>query len=491
VSYSPCGLLVLSLAVLAACNPSQSRGERLARSNCAACHAFPEPSLLSKHTWQNGVLPQMAPRLGVSSKSLYSETFRKPYMAVLTRAVSEQDWEQIVAYYLEHAPDTLPPQSLPAEPQLDPALFKAGPFAPRFQSSGIITLLKTDSVHQRIYVGEAGTNLLRVFDFTRRLISTATVGSAPTDVVVDSGRLLVLESGILDPNDEAKGSLRAIGGRVVIDSLLRPVFVREFDFDGDGRDEFVICEYGDNRGRLALYRPSGASYTRQVLDATPGAIRFELRDLTGDGQPDIVALFAQGDERIVLFANDGHGNFSAPPRVLARFPPVYGSMYFALHDFNGDGPPDIVYVNGDNFDYSRVLKPYHGVRILENDGHNNFTERYFLPVYGAARAEVGDFDDDGDLDLLVTSNFADPAHAERGIVFLENMGGYNFKPFAFSVASGNQWNLTAAADLNRDGVPDVLVGAMHLENIARMQRFSGQGPEQGRESLLLFERKRR
>ena len=433
----------------------------------------------------------MAPRLGVSSKSLYSETFRKPFMTVLTRAVSEQDWEKIVAYYLEHAPDTLPPQSLPAEPQLDPAFFKAGPFVPRFQSSGIITLLKTDSAHQRIYVGEAGTNLLRIFDFSRRLISTTTLGSAPTDVVVDSGRLLVLESGILDPNDEAKGSLREIGGRVVIDSLLRPVFVREFDFDGDGKSEFVICEFGDNRGRLALYRPSGAAYTRQVLDATPGAIRFELRDLTGDGQPDIVALFAQGDERIVLFENDGHGNFSAPPRVLARFPPVYGSMYFALHDFNGDGHEDIVYVNGDNFDYSRVLKPYHGVRILENDGHNNFTERYFFPVYGAARAEVGDFDGDGDPDIVVTSNFADPAHAERGIVFLENRGGYNFKPFAFTVAAGNQWNLTASADLNRDGVPDVLVGAMHLENIARMQRFSGQGPEQGRESLLLFESKRR
>lgn len=49
-----------------------------------------------------------------------------------------------------------------------------------------------------------------------------------------------------------------------------------------------------------------------------------------------------------------------------------------MHDFNGDGKLDIVYVNGDNFDYSRVLKPYHGIRILENDGKNNFHERYFF-----------------------------------------------------------------------------------------------------------------
>ena len=61
--------------------------------------------------------------------------------------------------------------------------------------------------------------------------------------------------------------------------------------------------------------------------------------MTGDGAPDIVALFAQADERIVLFENDGKGHFSGSQRLLARFPPVYGSMYFSLHDFNGDGHP--------------------------------------------------------------------------------------------------------------------------------------------------------
>jgi len=480
-------LLSVVFLSLSGCNRShQTAGERLARKDCAVCHAFPEPQLLNKATWKGGVLPQMAPRLGVSTKSLYDATSRNPYMTVLTRGVSAADWEKIVAYYLEQAPDTLPPQSLPAEPQLDPPFFKIGPFAPRLQSSGIITLLKTDAAHERIFVGEAGTNLLRTFDFNRRLIATRRLGSPPTDVLVDSGRVLLLESGILDPNDEPKGSLIDSAGRVLIDSLFRPVFVRAL-----GPNAFLICEFGDNRGRLALYRLSGSRYTRQVLDDTPGAIRFEIADLTGDGQPDIVALFAQGDERIVLFANDGHGNYTTPPRVLARFPPVYGSMYFALHDFNGDGHPDIVYVNGDNFDYSRVLKPYHGVRILENDGHNNFSERYFFPVYGAARAEVADFDGDGDLDILTTSNFADAQHLERSIIYLENNGAYSFKPYAFRVASENQWNLIASADLNHDGLPDAIVGAMHLENIARAQRFSGQGPEVGQDPLLVLESSRR
>jgi len=433
----------------------------------------------------------MALRLGVSTPSSFNEALRHPQMKVLPQAVSQADWESIVSYYLAQSPDSLPAQVLPAEPQLDPAAFRVGPFVPGLQSSAIITLLKTDSVRERIFVGEAGTNYLRTFDWNRRLLSTQTLPSPPTDLIVGKERVLVLESGILNPNDEPKGRLVELGtGKVLIDSLFRPVFVRQYDFDGDGRDDFLICEFGDNRGRLALYHATGSTYERRVLDANPGAIRFEIRDLTGDGIPDVVALLAQGDERIALFENDGKGNFSAPPRILARFPPVYGSMYFAMHDFNGDGHPDIVYVNGDNFDYSRVLKPYHGVRILENDGQNNFVERFFFPVYGAARAEVADFDGDGDLDILTTSNFADFArHAERGIMYFENTGNYTFRPSAFSLASGNQWNLTATADLNKDGRLDVIVGAMNLGNIARMQRRSG-GPVAASDPLLLFENRR-
>jgi len=433
----------------------------------------------------------MALRLGVSTPSSFNEALRHPQMKVLPQAVSQADWESIVSYYLAQSPDSLPAQVLPAEPQLDPAAFRVGPFVPGLQSSAIITLLKTDSVRERIFVGEAGTNYLRTFDWNRRLLSTQTLPSPPTDLIVGKERVLVLESGILNPNDEPKGRLVELGtGKVLIDSLFRPVFVRQYDFDGDGRDDFLICEFGDNRGRLALYHATGSTYERRVLDANPGAIRFEIRDLTGDGIPDVVALLAQGDERIALFENDGKGNFSAPPRILARFPPVYGSMYFAMHDFNGDGHPDIVYVNGDNFDYSRVLKPYHGVRILENDGQNNFVERFFFPVYGAARAEVADFDGDGDLDILTTSNFADfVRHAERGIMYFENTGNYTFRPSAFSLASGNQWNLTATADLNKDGRLDVIVGAMNLGNIARMQRRSG-GPVAASDPLLLFENRR-
>jgi VCBS repeat protein/FG-GAP repeat protein len=492
------GVVSFACLSLASCDAlRKSEGEKLARARCAACHAFPEPRLLDKATWQSGVLPPMATRLGVPSDASFNEALRNPDI-VIPNPVSQQDWGKIVRYYLEHSPDTLPDQSLPAQPRVDPEFFRTAPFVPRMQSSAIITLLETDPTRERVFVGEAVSNRLLTFDWKHHLIATLALGSPPTDLIIEKDHVLVLESGILSPNDQPRGTLAQYDlaghdslrfSRILIDSLFRPVFVDQYDFDGDGLNEFLICEYGDNRGRLALYRYNGSKYERQVLDASPGAIRFEIRDMTGDGHPDIVALFAQADERIVLFANDGKGGFAERPRILVRFPPVYGSMHFSMHDFNGDGRPDILYVNGDNFDYSRVLKPYHGIRILENDGKNRFVERYFFPVYGAARAEVADFDRDGDLDILTTSNYADfKKHPERGIMFLQNTGGYNFDPYAFTIASGNQWNVMAVGDLNKDGRLDVIIGAMNLGNIAKTQRgFAARTLETENDPILFFE----
>jgi len=69
-----------------------------------------------------------------------------------------------------------------------------------------------------------------------------------------------------------------------------------------------------------------------VLDPSPGAIGRRYTDLTGDGHPDIVALFAQGDERIVLFENDGKEFYGTAPHPGALFRRCMLDV-FSMHDF--------------------------------------------------------------------------------------------------------------------------------------------------------------
>ena len=44
---------------------SIKEGRKLAAKYCASCHLLPDPSLLDSKSWENGVLPQMGPRLGI------------------------------------------------------------------------------------------------------------------------------------------------------------------------------------------------------------------------------------------------------------------------------------------------------------------------------------------------------------------------------------------------------------------------------------------
>jgi len=54
-------------------------------------------------------------------------------------------------------------------------------------------------------------------------------------------------------------------------------------------------------------------------------------------------------------------------------------------------------------------------------------------------------------------------------VYLENVGHYQFRPYAFSIARGSQWNVMAEADLQRDGWPGVIIGAMRLKSITQIR----------------------
>ncbi|HWY36556.1 MAG TPA: VCBS repeat-containing protein, partial [Nitrosopumilaceae archaeon] len=198
-------------------------------------------------------------------------------------------------------------------------------------------------------------------------------------------------------------------------------------------------------------------FQHHVIRPVPGAIKAYIQDYNHDGLPDLWVLFAQGDEGIFLFTNLGHGKFSE--QKVLRFPPIYGSSYFELDDFNHDGYPDILYTCGDNADYSQVLKPYHGVYIFLNDGQNHFTQKYFFPINGCYKAIARDFDGDGDLDIAAISFFADYARQpEEGFVYLENKGNFEFQPFTLPEAKSGRWLTMDAADLDGDGKIDIVLG---------------------------------
>ncbi len=472
------------ILILASCNYEVKQnqkayfaeGERLAKTLCISCHTEVPPALLTKKLWMFKVLPQMGPRLGMFKyKEMYYQSIN-PILVPKSSALTQAQWENIVDYFYIASPDSLPEQEFKKAPNKECMAFKAVPFSRDIDVSAIITAIEADEPNRSVYAADAVSRSLLKLDYTGKIKDKISLESPATALHISNDHIDVALAGILHPNNEDLGKIVQYQNNnlistqkpiALLDHLYRPVYSLEIDLNYDGYEDILTCEYGNDIGKLCIYYQDGQGrYSPYLIEETPGAIVARTHDFDKDGFLDLTVLFAQGDERIVIYFNDGKGNFKKKSKVVLRFPSVYGSMYFDLFDFNHDGDLDIIYVNGDNFDYSQILKPYHGIRIYQNDRKNNFSEKYFFPVYGAGRVALEDFDLDGDTDLVVVSNFADmERNPERGIIYLQNEHLYEYIPYSIPEAAQNQWNTMKVIDIDGDGDKDILVGAMNLSKV--------------------------
>jgi hypothetical protein len=253
---------------------------------------------------------------------------------------------------------------------------------------------------------------------------------------------------------------------VLFDKLARPVQTVAADLNKDKREDYITCEFGFRKGYLSWMENKGnGNFTRHVIKDYAGAIRAYVNDYNKDGLEDIWVLFTQEKEGIYLFTNKGKGEFFE--EQLLSFPPIYGSSYFELCDFNEDGFLDIVYSCGDNNDYSIMLKPFHGVYIFLNNGKNQFSQKFFFPINGCYKVLARDFDNDGDFDLAAISFFADfQNRPEEGFVYLENKGNFVFHPYSLPEAQLGRWLTMDAGDIDGDGYIDIVLG-----NFSRGESF--------------------
>lgn len=491
----------LTAVWLQACGPAgQSGDEELtgelaegrdaAQKHCSSCHLPVEPALLDRDTWKNRVLPVMAQYFGI-------EVWQKnQYFAGENAAMPITDWMKIVAYY-----DSLAPVHLPPAPQARARKDWAG-FSlqtPPADTSRLATttLVAVDSAARRIYTSSSEVPALTGWDgsFGKKqtmLLSSpamhllfggpapgvpapggpapgvpAAGGPAPGGPASGVPASVVTAVGEMRAYDVSKGELyrfNASGNGEAapfVTGLRRPLHTSTADFNRDGKADYAVAAFGHNQGGLYVFRQlQGGRFEEMPVREMAGATQSVTGDFNGDGWPDIVALFAHAQEGIWLFTNDGKGGFTEKP--LLRFPPVYGSSSFQLTDFNGDGLPDILYTAGDNSDYSRILKPYHGIYLFLNQGDMQFGQSWFYAVNGATKAMAADFDGDGDPDIAAIAFFADLLQnpGEKFLYFRNESSKTTLKFQSFSppIAQYGRWICMDVNDWDGDGDPDIVLG---------------------------------
>ena len=452
--------------------PEFRKGYELSKVVCSSCHLLPEPDLLDKVTWAMQVLPAMGQRLGfhdVPYDQLPLEKRVRDAKIIPEKPImSVEEWRSICTYYLATAPVQAPPQGPRAEIQTPLRQFQV--VHPPYRVKPRTTLVKIDPAARKIHLGQGETNTLVVLNAEGRFEASVALESPPVGLELRPEGFYLTLIGSYTPSDELVGKLAFLGKpgagqpqyQVLLKDLPRTADIQFADLNQDGREDVIVCGYGNMLGQFSWFEANaGGGYREHVLLERSGAIKAVVHDFNHDGLPDIMVMMAQGREGIYLFQNQGRGEFE-PITVMEKVP-AWGYAYFELADFNQDGFMDLLATNGDNGDFTGHIPPfknYHGIRIYLNDGKNHFTEAYFFPMNGAYKAIARDFDGDGDLDIAAISFYANyRSNSKEGFIYLENKGGLKFEAFSFPESITGRWLTMDVGDLDGDGDLDLVLGA--------------------------------
>lgn len=249
------------------------------------------------------------------------------------------------------------------------------------------------------------------------------------------------------------------------------------DVNGDGLDDLHICAPGGLPNRLLIHQPDGtvkdaaADYGVDILEPAQTAL---FADFDNDGDPDL-ALGLQGP--LTIFENDGGRRFI--PRI--RLKPVSNCYGLAAADYDGDGDVDIYaaryYATEEEGGELAVPVPFFDANnggadfLIRNDGRSAEGWRLFSDastetgLNGPANQRFSyavvwqDVNLDGLPDIYVANDFG------KNNLYIQSRGAdgkprFEDRADAAGLAAGAFGMSASAADINRDGWPDLHLGAM-------------------------------
>ena len=245
-----------------------------------------------------------------------------------------------------------------------------------------------------------------------------------------------------------------------------PTSIAAGDFNGDGKLDFVVPSGGDNNLWIYFGKGNGTFNLPIMLPIKQGQspVWIEAADLRGIGRLDLIVLEADSDS-LGVFLGNGDGTFNETSFALPG-----SAVTFSVGDFNHDGKLDVlVPLANTNSDVLFSLLPGTGTGSFGPAINTTFSGAGTFAGQSAFWVSIADLNGDGVPDLLLSSNGVQSLAVQ---VFLNDghglfhAGQVVAEDFA-SFANGP----TALFDADGDGKTDAVV----TDNFGGLSVYRGHG----------------
>jgi hypothetical protein len=243
-----------------------------------------------------------------------------------------------------------------------------------------------------------------------------------------------------------------------------PLCLAGGDFDGDGDRDYAVVRQAAERIDLLRNDGNGALAKYDELVIGGGGLYCEAADLDGDGAIDLV-LTRSGSADIAWWRGDGAGGFTAQPNL--SLPGGGFALHVAVGDVTRDGFVDLVVADPQQ---ERVVV-FHGANGSAPSAANGLD---VLDVPGAPiSTTLGDLSGDGLTDIVVSASTLAKFVVVTDLSQPALQGGTGYA--SFDVTVGQAPGVSAIADVDGDGLPDLVASLAFASSLMFGPQLPGGG----------------